>query len=144
MRNNTLNNYVIPGTIRITLIDAESRETKLTLGIGASGHDLINFVEKELKIPKDEQYYFANIENFKSKIPIDEFEFLILLRMWGYENFREKPFSDEKKTMVMYVLNGKQYRAKFHLDRPDIPDIPDRPDKLYPTLPESGLATNLQ
>ena len=129
VKNNTLDKYVVPGRILIILIDANGNKHRLELNEGSNGQELVSFVEKNLNISPQEQYYFANIKHFESQIFIPMFVNLNHLYMFKYSHNRVniKPYTMQKPIYI-YILNYNQYYDIFN---------EQIPNKLYPTLPNN-------
>lgn len=129
VKNSILNTYIAPGKILIILIDASGTEHRLELDEYSSGSDVIKYVEKKLKIPSKDQYYFANIAHYDSQLNINAFEDLSLLYLFGYKNnkSRIRPYN-KKNPIYMYILNYGQYYDIFN---------EKIPNKLYPSFPKN-------
>lgn len=129
VKNSLLNTYVAPGKILIILIDASGTEHRLELDTKASGSDVIKYVEKKLKIPSQNQYYFANIGHFESQLNMKAFDDLSLLYLFGYNNnkSRIRPYI-KQKPIYIYILNFEQYYDIFN---------EQIPNKLYPSFPKN-------
>ena len=141
VKNNTLDKYVVPGKILIILIDANGNQHRLELNEGSNGQELVSFVENNLNISPQEQYYFANIKHFESQIDIPMFINLNYLYMFKYSYNRVNitPYNMQKPIYI-YILNYSQYYDIFNEKIPNklYPSLPNNlrndPKKLYPGL----------
>ena len=130
--NHVLDKYVAPGKILIILIDANGNEHRLEESYeGVSGQEVIDYVEKNLKIPSKDQYYFANIAHYESQLNMNDLEDLSLLYFFKYTHNRVRitPYT-KQKPIYIYILNYGQYYDIFN----------DKiTNKLYPSFPKDMI-----
>ena len=129
--NHVLDKYVAPEKILIILIDANGNEHRFESYEGVSGQEVIDYVEKNLKIPSKDQYYFANIAHYESQLNMNDLEDLSLLYFFKYTHNRVRitPYT-KQKPIYIYILNYGQYYDIFN----------DKiTNKLYPSFPKDMI-----
>ena len=113
------------------MIDANGNEHRFESYEGVSGQEVIDYVEKNLKIPSKDQYYFANIAHYESQLNMNALEDLSLLYFFKYTHNRVRitPYT-KQKPIYIYILNYGQYYDIFN----------DKiTNKLYPSFPKDMI-----